>query len=261
VTIVQKGINGLGDRLRVLGECVDMAEATGRYIYPDWRDKCWRLGFFDYFSLEGDIAPERTQYVWPEPYVWPKPWTMDNLWCECPQTLLGKQCLTHFAAADIPHGVDVAVACRPGGQYSDKFFHVLHISQEIVDSALSWLRGNDRKPGEYRCFHVRHTDRETDDESLKSVREELQPGDVIITDNHEVAKWGDCPSYTFPVKRSGLHKQYGVDDGTKHALNVSSIRDMIIGGLSGEFVYFRSDSSYSQFIQRSREAGYWRKLV
>jgi len=252
-SIVQKGIAGIGNRLQVLGHCVDMAAQTGRRVYPDWRDISWRLGFYDYFTLAGSGLPES------EESIWPKPWTHDTLWCECPKKLWKDKGRARYSASAIPGDTDVAVVCAYCASYSDKLFQDLGVLPYIVESALAWLEENDRKSGEYNCWHIRHTDKKTDKDALQDAKARIKPGDVVITDNHDITAWGLCPSFTLPNAQRGMHHAK-VDEATKHEINVSAIRDMVIAGLADKFTGLCRKSSYSEFIKRGRKAGYWEEL-
>lgn len=253
--VLQKGIAGLGNRLQVLGYCVDIAEKTGRIVVPDWRDTSWRLGFRSCFGGFQSHCLGKS--------VWPPPWKLKNVGCKCPKEFFkGDGGKTTFNVDEIPENKEVIVVCRYIAPFSNKLFTKITINKDIVQEANDWLKKHGIKPYTYRCWHIRHRDKRTEEGALKEAYKQIKKGDVIITDNAECGSWGLCPSYIVKSKtpKKGLH-HLKVQRPEKSKINRSSVIDMIIGGLAKEFYPVCSHSSYGQFIERGHKADYWKQYA
>ena len=61
--ILHYGCGGLGNRLQVLGWCIDKAIEHQMKIYPMWNDTlAWREDFFDKFNISSDLIFDISKY-------------------------------------------------------------------------------------------------------------------------------------------------------------------------------------------------------
>lgn len=263
--IIHKGIAGLGNRLQVLGRCLDIAQKTGAVLIPDWRDTSFQDDFFQYFSISGiKTAPVSDIPVIPEDYkVLPMEWK-NNLEIPCAKKHFKNsfpRCSLIVSSSDW----DVLAVCDYQAQHSDLIFDILHPSSEILEKVSNTLNSADAYIwGDLSVWHIRHTDKKgpDPDELLKKMKSSSDPVKILITDNREIAEKAKeigiycCSEIPSVPSKGGVHHssvKYLEQNGlTRKQLNVSAIADLYIGICAGKFYSTCENSSFSNFISRAR---------
>lgn len=262
-TIIQKGIAGLGNRLMVLGWCLDNAIKYDTALWVDWRDSSWQTGFDAYFELS-----RVSLYEYISGKYWPDCWDIQTAQdVSCAKAMM-PACKTAPHDIDAHHAeCDVFVACQYLAPYSDAIFEHLHLTPYMQGWTSAYMQA---LPDNYHCYHIRHTDKRTkyiDDRLFDAAQYKFSV--VVVTDSLQVKTKALelgllCPSI-IPAdpKKGGVHHSkratlaaQGLD---RETLNRSAVADMFVAGLADRFIACCPDSSYSKFVQRGRKVGYFKK--
>jgi len=256
--VMQKGVAGLGNRLQILGRCVDLAQEIGAKVYPDWRDRCWVLGWHAYLTLGALSECEMPQDVPPET-IYPPHWATENRYIA--ETCL-RQWYGHIRADSIPSTAELSVYMGYNAGYSDELFRHLRLRPGMLTAlgARMWL--SRLEPGGYNCWHIRHNDKKSKPEDIEEAFAAMESSTlppVLLTDNIALNGRADqagisCPSF-LPAQRprgGGVHHMdlCAFDRGM---CNASAIADLWIGGMAHEFHAICPASTFSQFIERGRK--------
>lgn len=267
--VIHKGTAGIGNRIKVLGRCVEIAR--GGTLYVDWYDTTWYDGFYDYFEL---IGFPKTQPKLNGLRIFPGVWTVKRLTTggiESPE--FRKEAINGFRCPmRLPTGwnesYDVIVGCDYTAKYTNNFFKQLRAVPRIREALAQTLKQHNLTPGTYKCWHVRNTDKKGADpeHTLRMAAK----GDVLITDDILVQVRGlalglICPSLLPVTPCKGVHhyspEQLKVRGMTRRDLNTSCIVDLFIGGLAKDFRVTCKLSTYSEFIERARAVDWFKHAL
>ena len=250
--VINKGIAGLGNRLQSLGWALDTALKHDAKLVVDWEDSTWRLGFNDFFSLDGiDIAP--LSEVPDDIDVSPETWR--DKWMHRCGTKQGGKAMTYRIEPD----AEAQVICVYKHAHSDELSRRIRpspASQETIAANLNMMPS-------FNAYHIRNTDKQTSDwqewieEATNRQNVSKQPS-LIATDSIEVeAAARDaglvCVSWLIPPDAKGGVHHARCNDETKDAINLSAVVDMWLCVHAETFTACCPSSTFSQFVERMRK--------
>lgn len=274
--ILHYGCGGLGNRLQVLGWCIDKAIEHQMKIYPMWNDSLsWREDFFDKFNISSDLIFDISKYdssqVKTNLLNLPTELLTDsrqfqNYFTETDETkipnnvslvnhifhVVEAECRAYFNSNSIEDGIYLMPAfCI---KYKDNIFKHLSIQDKVkhaVNASLDLIS----KP--YTCWHIRYTDKSNGipiEDIFKEIETHPSQTKVIVTDSAIVKQMSIerdmiClsriprvvpPTCGRKIPGGGAHHrtdaQLANDNLTKDDVNMSAIVDMFIAGMADEFI-------------------------
>lgn len=257
--VLQKGIAGLGNRLQVLGYCVDVAEETGAELLVDWRDSAWRDKFTRYFTLKDILVSDYKPGIAEKPIL--PEWWESRVDAKCAKQLAHDD-FARVKPADLKADWKTLVVCQYRMRHSGRVYELLDF-KPVVKRAFKNLSLKD-----YDCWHIRDLDKSEGGyaKMLERVRRhETSRQKVVITDNLHCKKRAEmmgvfCPSVIpEPPEKGGAHHvndpTLGEQGLTKRDINLSTVVDVLVGVNAVEFHATCEGSTYSQLIKNLRKAG------
>lgn len=204
--LLQFGACGLGNRLYVMGWCLDKVIHHNMLFYPLWNDTTsWRQDFFETFQLPKQLLFDINNF---------DPLQLKSQYKQHMQQL--PKCIAHFARntlnkKSVPEVnaviKQISVECgqyldndiiEPGiyitsqysRPYSDKIFSLLTLHDTVKERVIRTLK---TLPNQYYCWHIRATDKSFDDfgTSADEIFNEIEKCSfpkVILTDSIIIKK-------------------------------------------------------------------------
>jgi len=258
--IINKGMAGLGNRLQSLGLAADKALEYNAELAVDWTDPSWLLGFDAYFRIDSRklklVSPEEL----PDDLV-VKPDKWRDFW-KIPaggekNGIKGIKVQSKTVDPDCGGHI----ICCYKYPHSDFIYRTLRPSKEALAWRTAVLRDM-KVPSLYDAYHIRHTDKKTDDwkRKVRQARRRQERDGIpvlILTDSVAVRDSAvglglTAPSWILEPDRPGGVHHKKVDRDTKHLINLSAIADLWTAVKARKFVACCPDSTFSIFAERKR---------
>ena len=231
------------------------------------------MGFENYFSLPKkiwrvNVGENELGKIFPGCWGWPFPTSAQKAIGHSGITRLNRDKSLSIDKA-LTSNADTFVVCRYVADYSDLLFDSLSVTGRVGKFLSEYFES---LPSIYDCWHLRNTDKTGDEMEevlrLMHQRVDLKP-QVLITDcifaKEQAKKLGIvCPSRIVETKiGQGVHhadaaqlKRIGI---TKDEINLSLIADLFVAGRCDEFFPTCPTSTFSRFIVRGRQCGWFSK--
>jgi hypothetical protein len=273
--IVQLGVAGFGNRISVLGYCLDLAIAHDCTIEPRWYDNTWREGFERYFQLRSERLCWSGNSLELLGSIYPP--ELKDSFQPGSKVKLGPKAIHRLERSGafkvesaLAANADTFVVCKYLADYSDAIFDILALQPIVIDH-LSLVLDKFKPP--FDCWHIRNTDKTGQpwQEVLLQIqsRVALKP-QILITDSFQVKIQAQaagiyCNSAIPEVTRAGIGvhhlnqgdlEKFGL---TKDLLNLNLISDLFLAGVAEEFLETCPNSSFSRFVTRARSVGWFRR--
>lgn len=268
--IVQLGIAGFGNRMSVLGHCVDLALKHHCTLDVQWLDNSWGVEFQKYFNFNAELYCRRPNsdlgLLFPYDWTSPLPRSAANALGQAAIAKINRN-LNNDIESAIQAGADTYVVCKYLASYSDSLFQQLRLNAEIKTFLRQQMLA---LPEEFDCWHLRGTDKQgaPSEKVLRAMKRRQRVREqVLVTDSWEaknaaLAMGLLCHSNIVPVEGSGgVHhvpssglRRYGL---VKHDINMGLLADVFIGGVAVKFFPTCRKSTFSALIQRGRAAAWF----